>query len=284
MSSVMGTGPRPVSVYWRRRGMVLAGGAMGMLILFRACGGGAPEDIQRAAAEVVEQVSTYSPTPTPTDIAGVTEGAAVRDPLFADPSVTDEPTVPTSQELAKQAAQARAATEAPTATPTETATAAAIAAEKPKLTAKQAAGLAAKLEKARIAKASKSICAIDALQVTLRTDHRVYKKGEKPQLFLAVKNVSDLPCRVDLGSGALSFTIKSGNDRIWSSDDCQPKGTKDIRLLKPGQALEARSVWNGTRSAPGCPKGTPKAAPGTYVVEGKAGNATPQRRAVFTVQ
>lgn len=252
-----------------------------MLILFRACGGGAPPEIERAAAEVaVEQVSTYSPTPTPTDIAGVTEGAATRDPLFADPSVTDEPSIPTSQELAKAAAAARTATETPTAEPTATATAAA----KAKLNPKQAAALAAKLEKARIAKASKSICAIDALEVTLRTNFRVYKKGEKPQLFLAVKNVSGLPCRVDLGTGALSFTIKSGNDRIWSSDDCQPKGTKDIRLLKPGQALEARSIWNGTRSTPGCPKGAPKAQPGTYVVEGRAGNAAPQRRAVFTVQ
>jgi hypothetical protein len=154
----------------------------------------------------------------------------------------------------------------------------------PKLTAKQAAALAAKKEKARIAAASKQTCGLDALDVTLRSDKRIYKRGEKAQLFLAVKNVSDLPCRVDLGSEALSITIMSGNDRIWSSDDCQGKGSKDVRVLKPGQALEARSVWNGERSAPGCPKGQQEARPGTYVVEGSAAGAEPKRRAVFTVK
>jgi hypothetical protein len=277
--------------------MVLAGGAMGMLILLRACGGGAPPEINRASAAsvAVPLVSTYSPSPTaPTEIAGVTSGVATCVTLMscdsepvgsAQPSLTPEPTpsIPTAQELAKAAAIARGeipatGTASPTPTPTATAKAEKV------LTAKQQAALEAKKQKARIAKAMKTDCAADALEVSLRTDSRIYAKGEKPKLFIAVKNVGDLPCRMDLGSGALSFTIMSGNDRIWSSDDCQGKGAKDLRVLKPGQALEARSIWNGSRSAPGCPKGMADAKPGTYVVQGRAGSVTPERRAVFTVK
>jgi hypothetical protein len=252
----------------------------------------------------VDQISTYTPTPTstPTDMAvGMTgEGSApggVGDQLPSDllvddtsafsgpdgePTMSPDPTpsIPSSQELAKAAAAARAATESPTAEPSPSATAAVVK----KVDPKKAAALAAKKEKARIAAAAKKACGLDALDVNVRSDKRVYKRGEKPKLFISVKNISDLPCSVDLGSDALSFVVTSGEDRVWSSDDCQGKGSKDVRVLKPGQALEARAVWSGARSAPGCPKGQPEARPGTYVVDGRAGSAAPQRRAVFTVK
>jgi hypothetical protein len=202
-----------------------------------------------------------------------------------EPTVAPEPTpsIPTSAELAAAAAAARAATESPTAEPTSIVAPAPAPVAK-KVDPKKAAALAKKKAQARIAAAAKKSCVTDALAVSVRSDKRVYKKGEKPKLFITVKNISDLPCRVDLGSDALSFVVTSGNDRVWSSDDCQGKGTKDIRVLKPGQALEARAVWSGARSAPGCPKGQPQARPGTYVVDGRAGKAAPERRAVFTVK
>ena len=284
---------------------------MGMLILLRACSGGAPPEITKAAAVTpVDQISTYSPSPEGTSLAvGMTDSSApgaagmadgtmpgaagmtdssvsdydpLVDPLGGEPTMTPEPTpsIPTSQELAKAAAAARAATESPTAEPTPTATASVVR----KMDPKKAAALAAKQQKARIAAAAKKGCGLDALEVNVRSDKRVYERGEKPKLFISVKNISDLPCRVDLGSDALSFVVTSGEDRVWSSDDCQGKGSKDVRVLKPGQALEARAVWGGARSAPGCPKGQPEARPGTYVVDGRAGEAAPERRAVFTVK
>lgn len=268
-----------------------------MLILLRACGGGAPPEITKAQAVAVEQISTYSPTPDTTMAVGTTDGSVPGDVPGADlgvdmglagmvgtePTVSAEPTptIPTSGELARAAAAARAATESPTAEPT---VAPAPEVIDPKKAARLAAKKAAKEKRARIAAAAKKGCTTDALAVSVRSDKRVYKRGEKPKLFITVKNVSDLPCRVDLGSDALSFVITSGKDRIWSSDDCQGKGTKDVRVLKPGKALEARAVWGGTRSAPGCPKGQPQARPGTYVVNGRAAGVEPERRAVFTVR
>jgi hypothetical protein len=120
--------------------------------------------------------------------------------------------------------------------------------------------------------------------VRLKADQRVYSGKTKPKLYLGVKNTGKTECLVDMGSRALSFTIISGKDRIWSSDDCQGKGTKDVRLLKPGQTLWARSVWGKVRSAPGCPKNMASARPGTYVVEGSAGGVKARERAVFDLK
>jgi hypothetical protein len=126
-------------------------------------------------------------------------------------------------------------------------------------------------------------CAKSVLTVKLKADRQIYAGSAKPKLYLGVKNRGPNECLIDMGSKALSFTIISGKDRIWSSDDCQGKGTRDVRLLKPGQTMWARAVWSKVRSTPGCPKGMPSAKPGYYVVDGSAGGVKADKRAVFRV-
>jgi hypothetical protein len=65
--------------------------------------------------------------------------------------------------------------------------------------------------------------------------------------------------------------IMSGEDRIWSSDDCAPGGGDGVVVLEPGASQSARAGWPGTRSAPGCPEGQPVAQPGTYRIVGRVG-------------
>lgn len=289
MNSILDpAGGHSSAVYWRRRAVIFAAFAVVLLLMVKACGGDGPDlSSDTAVQREVPLVSTYTPTPTatatpdpsadPSSTAGLAAANPCADPTLA-PTLVDEsgrplcdsadlaaepgvtaPTIGPKAPTATPSAKPHRATAKPTATPTPTPTSDSAAAGPVK-------------------------CAKSVLSVRIKTDRDTYSGSQKPKLYLGVKNSGPNACLVNLGSKALSFTIISGNDRIWSSDDCQGKGTSDIRLLKPGQTLWARSVWSKVRSAPGCPKGMPAAKPGYYRVEGSAGGVEPSRRAVFQLK
>jgi hypothetical protein len=84
-----------------------------------------------------------------------------------------------------------------------------------------------------------------------------------------------VPCTRDVGQAAREIRVTSGNDRIWSSDDCSPGGAPMVVTLRPGAAPTTFSVtWSRKRSAAGCPAETKEAAPGTYRVTGRFGDLT----------
>jgi hypothetical protein len=270
-------GARPPVVYWRRRALVAAALAVVVMLLGKSCGGAAPDLRSRASGQgPVPLVSTYTPTPKPTEKiidggadalpgvhggssgggGGIGSGAASGTGKSSGAGIGSGGAAGPAKPLA-----AVKPTKSPTPTPT--------AAAKTPSPAPTKTAIAV------------TTCKKSAIAVKLRTDHTTYAGRTTPQLFIAVKNVGDVGCLVDLGSKALTLVVKSGTDRIWSSDDCQGKGTSDVRLLKPGQALEARSIWSKVRSEPGCPKGMPQARPGTYLVEGSAGGVKAKKRAVF---
>jgi hypothetical protein len=247
MSLTGHTSHRPGSVYWRRRGILAVAAAALMGLGLKACAGGSPPDIKNVSEQLsVPIVSTYTPTPTPTATATGLPYEVPEGfvPGFSDSVAMTGTTMPVPSDNALPTAKAAA-----------------------------------------IAQAVKPVaCDAAALAVSLKADAVQYSGKTMPKLFIGVKNMGPAPCQVDLGSKALSFVITSGKDRIWSSDDCQGKGEHDIRLLKPGQELWARSVWGKVRSAPGCPKGEASAKPGYYVLDGSAGGVKPHKRVVFQVK
>ena len=117
-------------------------------------------------------------------------------------------------------------------------------------------------------------CPDDVLEVQARTDAADYAVGARATLTLSVRNTGDAPCRRALGQGAVELVITSGDDRIWSSDDCAPGGGADEVVLQPGASQTARASWPGTRSAAGCPPDQPPARAGTYRVTGRVGDLT----------
>ena len=119
--------------------------------------------------------------------------------------------------------------------------------------------------------AASDVCGDDVLEVTAAPDASSYAAGSAARLTLTVKNTGTVPCRRALGQGAVELVVTSGDDRIWSSDDCAPGGEQGEELLEPGGERTARATWSGTRSAPGCPEGQPAAQPGTYRVSGRVG-------------
>jgi len=238
---------RPGSVYWRRRGALAVLAAVLLAFGLKACAGGGPPDIKNVSEQVsVPIVSTYTPTPTPTATA---TGLPYEVPQGFVPGFSDSVAM--------------------------TGTMMPVPAGNPVSGGKPAA----------IAQAVKpATCDPAVLAVSLKADAVQYAGKQRPKLFIGVKNMGPTPCLADLGSKALSLTVTSGKDRIWSSDDCQGKGDHDIRLLKPGQELWARSVWGKVRSAPGCPKGESTAQPGYYVLDGSAGGVKPHKRVVFQLK
>jgi hypothetical protein len=120
--------------------------------------------------------------------------------------------------------------------------------------------------------ASAAPCDEATLTVEAGAEDDSYPVGEEPRLELVVTNTGATPCSRDLGQAAVELQVVSGEDRIWSSDDCAPGGEADVTVLQPGQAETSTVTWPGTRSEPGCQGDDEPAAAGTYRVVGRVGD------------
>ncbi len=115
-------------------------------------------------------------------------------------------------------------------------------------------------------------CAANVLTVTAATDAETYPAGSTPELTLTVRNTGIAPCRTDLGSAQLELRVLSGQDRVWSSDDCSPGGDPNPTVLPAGGQFTTSLQWPRVRSAPSCPGGEPAAQPGTYRLYARLGD------------
>lgn len=119
--------------------------------------------------------------------------------------------------------------------------------------------------------ATPEACADDVLEVQATAETADVPPGARTPFTLSVRNTGTAPCVRALGQGAVELVVTSGDDRVWSSDDCAPGGTVEQVVLAPGEASTARATWSGTRSAPGCPRDQPVAPAGTYRVTARVG-------------
>ncbi|HEX8001904.1 MAG TPA: hypothetical protein VF519_04335 [Mycobacteriales bacterium] len=115
-------------------------------------------------------------------------------------------------------------------------------------------------------------CPDSGVVVSARADAQTYPASRRPILTIGVANKGAVPCTRDVGQAAREIIVRSGNDRVWSSDDCSPGGGSQVVTLQPGAAPVTFSVtWSRKRSAAGCPAGAEAAGPGTYRVTGRFG-------------
>ena len=285
-------GARPPAVYWRRRALFAAALAMVTLLAARACSSGGPPDLgaQTSAPGPVPLVSTYTPTPSASGKTSpaekIIDGGDDALPGFhgSGGAAGSGGSITTAQGDAAEDPLAGGVADGAVAAGGGSGGAAS-GPGKPLGTAKPAPKATPKPTPVptKVVVTGPQTCRATNLAVTVRADARRYASSKAPRFFLGVQNTGKKSCLVDLGSGALSLTVVSGKDRVWSSDDCQGKATKDVRLLEAGQKLEARSIWSMVRSEPGCPKGLDTARPGTYVVSGSAGGVKAERRIVFQI-
>jgi len=112
--------------------------------------------------------------------------------------------------------------------------------------------------------ATPAACPDSAIKVVALTDATSYPAGVSPHLTVQVSNTGTVSCKRDVGQVALELIVSSGTARTWSSDDCNPGGSHAVVTLRPGQTFATTVVWSRSTSAPGCPSGKPKGAPGHY--------------------
>jgi hypothetical protein len=87
-----------------------------------------------------------------------------------------------------------------------------------------------------------------------------------PVTFTVTASATGRACLVDVGPAAREAEVRSGPDRVWSSEDCEAGDDREVVAVGPGDPQELAVTWEGARSAPGCPPGRPAARPGTYTV------------------
>jgi len=114
-------------------------------------------------------------------------------------------------------------------------------------------------------------CPDSALTLTVAPEPGQHVAGRPLRLTVTVKNVSRVACKRDLGGRVLEVLIRSGEDRIWSSDDCSTDHASSVQLLRAGASLQTTVTWQGRRSARGCPTPSTEAKPGTYTVRARVG-------------
>jgi hypothetical protein len=118
-------------------------------------------------------------------------------------------------------------------------------------------------------------CRTEDLVLSAKADASTYPAGAHPVLTIGIANKGATPCTRDVGQAAREIKVTSGNDRVWSSDDCSPGGGAVLATLQPGAAPTSFSVtWSRKRSAPGCPANPREAPAGTYKVTGRFGDLT----------
>jgi hypothetical protein len=119
--------------------------------------------------------------------------------------------------------------------------------------------------------AGPTTCRDGALALTVAPDAGEHRAGAPVRFTVTVKNVSGTACRRDLGGGSLELVVRSGQDRIWSSDDCSTDRGSAVQLLRAGASLQTVVTWPGKRSARGCPTARPEARAGTYTARARLG-------------
>ncbi len=94
-------------------------------------------------------------------------------------------------------------------------------------------------------------CTAKDVEVKAVTDADSYAADDLPQLSIALSNVSDQDCTINVGSSTQKFTVSSGTDVWWRSTDCQTDPSDMIVTLKAGTDVSSVTpvVWDRTRSS-----------------------------------
>ncbi|GAB3607874.1 hypothetical protein GCM10027413_32830 [Conyzicola nivalis] len=93
-------------------------------------------------------------------------------------------------------------------------------------------------------------CAEGVVEVVAITDAGDYGPEQQPLLSLSITNTGTAACTFNAGSDVQEYVITSGEEKIWSSKDCQSAPVADPRVLEPGEALTTTPFpWDRTRSS-----------------------------------
>jgi hypothetical protein len=84
------------------------------------------------------------------------------------------------------------------------------------------------------------------------TEAESFATGEQPYIWFTIKNVGSVTCTFNAGPAVQFYTIRSGNDLIWTSRNCERAGLLDqLQSIEPGESLPPSppSPWERVRSS-----------------------------------
>jgi hypothetical protein len=94
-------------------------------------------------------------------------------------------------------------------------------------------------------------CLPSQIELVPRTDQNTYDSGVSPQLWMGIRNLSAVDCILSVGTDVQRYEIRSGDDLIWSSTDCQQESAPLSVTLMAGSEQETVSIpWDRSRSTP----------------------------------
>jgi hypothetical protein len=94
-------------------------------------------------------------------------------------------------------------------------------------------------------------CNPSVVEVVAITDAGDYSAEQQPLLSLSITNIGATACTFNAGSDVQEYVITSGEERIWSSKDCQTDPVAAATQLEPGVAVTTTPfAWDRTRSDP----------------------------------
>lgn len=103
------------------------------------------------------------------------------------------------------------------------------------------------------------------------TDSAVYPAGKNPVLTLTVRNQGEAPCAVNVGTSEMEFVLTHGEERVFSSADCQAGAENLVKVIDAGESEQAKFTWERNETKPGCPAMTSTPEPGAYVLTTRLG-------------
>lgn len=104
-------------------------------------------------------------------------------------------------------------------------------------------------------------CAVNEISVT--ADLRRAIAGRDITIPLELTG-TQAACTFRVGPRTLLVKIVSGDDRIWSTQDCRRAVKVRNVVVRSAQPTRISITWKGRRSDDGCPSGTAWAKPGWY--------------------
>lgn len=98
--------------------------------------------------------------------------------------------------------------------------------------------------------ASAPKCSSKVIVVSAITDKGDYAAGEKPQLRMSITNTGSEACTINAGTSKQSFTILNGDNKVWTSTDCQVEPSDQNSVIESGQTVQSAEaiVWDRTKS------------------------------------
>jgi hypothetical protein len=110
-------------------------------------------------------------------------------------------------------------------------------------------------------------CAAGAVRVSVVPVVRTVSVGRPLNLHISLSTARADGCAATVDAERLVVTVKSGNDRIWTSSHCVKAIPEATLALAAGKPSTTTVTWDGRRSVASCPANQAAAKPGTYVVQ-----------------